>query len=142
MQVTFSLQRARYGDPEVNPQSEAYRGRVDPYGPRSCYDESKRYGESIVRAYRDKHNIDVRVARIFNTYGPKMRIDDCRVIPPFVRQALNVNDLTVYGEGEQTRVFVTSRISSLDFAISSSSTFKRLSTSGIQMNGRSTNWQS
>jgi len=94
-----------YGDPEVNPQSEEYRGRVDPYGPRSCYDESKRYGESIVRAYRDKHDIDVRVARIFNTYGSRMRIDDGRVIPTFVRQALNGNDLTVYGEGEQTRSF-------------------------------------
>jgi len=94
-----------YGDPEVNPQPESYRGRVDPYGPRSCYDESKRYGESLVRAYRDKHDIDVRVARIFNTYGPRMRVDDGRVIPTFVRQALNENDLTVYGDGQQTRSF-------------------------------------
>lgn len=94
-----------YGDPGVNPQPEDYRGRVDPYGPRSCYDESKRYGESLVRAYRDKHDIDVRVARIFNTYGPRMRVDDGRVIPTFVRQALNGNELTVYGDGEQTRSF-------------------------------------
>lgn len=94
-----------YGDPEVNPQPEEYRGNVDPYGPRSCYDESKRYGESLVRAYREKHDLDVRVARIFNTYGPRMRIDDGRVIPNFMRQALTGEDLTVYGNGEQTRSF-------------------------------------
>lgn len=94
-----------YGDPEVNPQNEDYRGNVDPYGPRSCYDESKRYGESIVRAYRDKHDLDVRVARIFNTYGPRMRLDDGRVIPTFARQALTGEDLTVHGDGEQTRSF-------------------------------------
>lgn len=94
-----------YGDPEVNPQPEDYRGNVDPYGPRSCYDESKRYGESIVRAYRDKHDLDVRVARIFNTYGPRMRLDDGRVIPNFMKQALGGDDLTVYGDGSQTRSF-------------------------------------
>lgn len=94
-----------YGDPEVNPQPEDYRGNVDPYGPRSCYDESKRYGESLVRAYREKHDLDVRVARIFNTYGPRMRIDDGRVIPNFMRQALTGEDLTVYGDGKQTRSF-------------------------------------
>ncbi len=94
-----------YGDPKVNPQPEDYRGNVDPYGPRSCYDESKRYGESLVRAYRDEHDIDVRVARIFNTYGPRMRLDDGRVIPNFVKQALRGDDLTVYGDGSQTRSF-------------------------------------
>lgn len=94
-----------YGDPEVNPQPESYRGNVDPYGPRSCYDESKRYGEALVRGYRDKHDLDVRVARIFNTYGPRMRLDDGRVIPNFMRQALTGEDLTVYGDGEQTRSF-------------------------------------
>jgi dTDP-glucose 4,6-dehydratase len=94
-----------YGDPEVNPQPEDYRGNVDPYGPRSCYDESKRYGEAIVRAYRDKHDLDVRVARIFNTYGSRMRLDDGRVIPTFVHQALTGEDLTVHGDGEQTRSF-------------------------------------
>lgn len=94
-----------YGDPEVNPQSEDYRGNVDPYGPRSCYDESKRYGEALVRAYRDKHDLDVRVARIFNTYGPRMRLDDGRVIPNFMKQALTGKDLTVYGDGSQTRSF-------------------------------------
>ncbi|ELZ31332.1 UDP-glucuronate decarboxylase [Halogeometricum pallidum JCM 14848] len=94
-----------YGDPEVNPQPESYRGNVDPYGPRSCYDESKRYGESLVRSYREQHDLDVRVVRIFNTYGPRMRIDDGRVIPTFVRQALANEDLTVYGDGTQTRSF-------------------------------------
>jgi len=94
-----------YGDPEVNPQPEDYRGKVDPFGPRACYDESKRYGESLVRAYRNEHDIDVRVVRIFNTYGPRMRIDDGRVIPTFVQQALTGKDLTVYGDGSQTRSF-------------------------------------
>ena len=94
-----------YGDPEVNPQPESYRGNVDPYGPRSCYDESKRYGEALVRAYRDKHDLDIRVARIFNTYGPRMRLDDGRVIPNFMKQALAGQDLTVYGDGNQTRSF-------------------------------------
>jgi len=94
-----------YGDPEVNPQPEDYRGNVDPYGPRSCYDESKRHGESLVRAYRDKHDLDVRVARIFNTYGSRMRLDDGRVIPNFMKQALTGQDLTVYGDGSQTRSF-------------------------------------
>lgn len=94
-----------YGDPEVHPQSEDYRGNVDPYGPRSCYDESKRYGESLVRAYRDQHGIDVRVARIFNTYGPRMRSDDGRVVPAFITQALAGEALTVHGDGSQTRSF-------------------------------------
>jgi dTDP-glucose 4,6-dehydratase len=94
-----------YGDPKVNPQPEDYRGNVDPYGPRSCYDESKRYGEAMVRAYRDKHDLEVRVARIFNTYSPRMRLDDGRVIPNFMKQALTGRDLTVYGDGSQTRSF-------------------------------------
>jgi dTDP-glucose 4,6-dehydratase len=94
-----------YGDPEVNPQPESYRGRTDCFGPRACYDESKRYGESLVRAYRNEHDISIRIARIFNTYGPRMNIDDGRVIPTFVRQALSSNDLTVYGDGSQTRSF-------------------------------------
>ena len=94
-----------YGDPEVNPQPEDYRGNVDPYGPRACYDESKRYGESLVRAYRDKHDSDVRIARIFNTYGPRMRVDDGRVVPTFLRQALAGEPLTVHGDGTQTRSF-------------------------------------
>ncbi|WP_340101737.1 UDP-glucuronic acid decarboxylase family protein [Salinibaculum salinum] len=94
-----------YGDPEVHPQSEDYRGNVDPYGPRSCYDESKRYGEALIRAYRDQHDLDVRIARIFNTYGTRMRLDDGRVIPNFMKQALTGKDLTVFGDGSQTRSF-------------------------------------
>jgi dTDP-glucose 4,6-dehydratase len=94
-----------YGDPEVHPQPEDYRGNADPFGPRSCYDESKRYGESLVRAYRDQHDINVRVARIFNTYGPRMRQDDGRVIPTFIRQAMHDEPLTVHGDGSQTRSF-------------------------------------
>ena len=101
----FSSTSEVYGNPEVNPQPESYRGNVDSYGPRSCYDESKRYGESMVRSYRDQHDINVRVARIFNTYGPRMRLDDGRVIPTFIRQALRGNELTVYGDGSQTRSF-------------------------------------
>jgi dTDP-glucose 4,6-dehydratase len=101
----FSSTSEVYGNPEVNPQPESYRGNVDSYGPRSCYDESKRYGESMVRSYRDQHDINVRVARIFNTYGPRMRLDDGRVIPTFIRQALCGNELTVYGDGSQTRSF-------------------------------------
>lgn len=94
-----------YGDPEVNPQPENYRGNVDPVGPRACYDESKRYSEAITTAYRDKHGLDVRIPRIFNTYGPRMREDDGRVIPNFITQALAGDDLTVYGDGSQTRSF-------------------------------------
>lgn len=94
-----------YGDPEVNPQPEDYRGNVNCFGPRACYDESKRYGESLVRAYRNEHDVDVRVARIFNTYGPRMSLNDGRVIPTFIRQALTSEDITVYGDGSQTRSF-------------------------------------
>lgn len=94
-----------YGDPEVHPQPETYRGSVAPYGHAACYDESKRYGEALVRAYRDTFDLDGRVARIFNTYGPRMRIDDGRVVPNFMRQTLTGEDLTVYGDGQQTRSF-------------------------------------
>lgn len=100
----FTLTSEVYGDPEVNPQPESYRGNVDPYGPRSCYDESKRDGESLVRGYRYKHDLDVRVARIFNTDEPRM-LDDGRVIPNFMKQALTGEDLTVYGDGKRTRSF-------------------------------------
>lgn len=92
-----------YGDPEVHPQPESYHGNVDPFGPRSCYDESKRYAEALVRAYREEYGLDTRVARIFNTYGPRMRDD--RVIPAFVTQARAGDDLTVHGDGTQTRSF-------------------------------------
>ncbi|QAU12256.1 NAD-dependent epimerase/dehydratase family protein [Halorubrum sp. BOL3-1] len=94
-----------YGDPEEHPQTESCNGNVNIRGPRSCYDESKRFGETLVVTYEREHDIDVRTARIFNTYGPRMRQDDRRVVPIFIRQALNGENLTVYGDGTQTRSF-------------------------------------
>jgi dTDP-glucose 4,6-dehydratase len=94
-----------YGDPEVHPQSEDYYGHVDPVGPRSVYDEAKRFAESITMAYHRYHGLDTRIIRIFNTYGPRMRLDDGRVVPNFICQALNREPLTIYGEGLQTRSF-------------------------------------
>ncbi|MFC1658749.1 UDP-glucuronic acid decarboxylase family protein [Candidatus Omnitrophota bacterium] len=94
-----------YGDPLVHPQSEEYFGNVNPIGPRSCYDEAKRAAEALTFAYRRQHNIDIRVVRIFNTYGPFMRINDGRVVSNLVCQALTGKDLTVYGKGSQTRSF-------------------------------------
>jgi UDP-glucuronate decarboxylase len=94
-----------YGDPEVHPQPESYNGNVNIRGPRGCYDEAKRFGETLTVAYRDRYEVDVRTARIFNTYGPRMRMDDGRVVPNFVTQALQGQDLTVYGDGSQTRSF-------------------------------------
>jgi len=92
-----------YGDPEVHPQQESYWGKVNPVGPRSVYDESKRYAESLTMAYHRHHKLDVRIARIFNTYGPRMRLDDGRVLPNFMMQALQNEALTVFGDGTQTR---------------------------------------
>jgi dTDP-glucose 4,6-dehydratase len=92
-----------YGDPLVHPQSEDYRGNVNPIGVRGVYDEAKRYAESITFAYHRHHNVETRIARIFNTYGPRLRTDDGRVIPTFVSQALSGRPLTVYGDGSQTR---------------------------------------
>jgi dTDP-glucose 4,6-dehydratase len=94
-----------YGDPLVHPQPESYWGNVNPVGPRSCYDESKRYGEALVSAFIRVHDIDARIIRIFNTYGPRMRLDDGRVVPNFVGQALRGEPLTIYGTGAQTRSF-------------------------------------
>ncbi len=94
-----------YGNPTVHPQPETYWGNVNPLGPRSVYDEAKRFSEALTMAYHREHGIDVRIVRIFNTYGPRMRIDDGRVIPNFVSQALRGEDLTVYGDGSQTRSF-------------------------------------
>ncbi len=94
-----------YGDPLVHPQAEGYWGNVNPIGPRSVYDESKRFAEAITMAYRRYRRLDVRIARIFNTYGPRMRLDDGRVVPTFVAQALRGEPLTVYGDGRQTRSF-------------------------------------
>ncbi len=94
-----------YGDPEVHPQPESYNGNVNIRGPRGCYDESKRFGETLTVAYHEEYDLDVRTARIFNTYGPRMRTDDGRVIPNFLSQAIRGEDLTVYGDGSQTRSF-------------------------------------
>ena len=94
-----------YGDPEVKPQPETYNGNVNIRGIRGCYDESKRFGETLTVAYRRRYDLDVRTARIFNTYGPRMRPDDGRVVPTFLTQALDGEDLTVYGDGTQTRSF-------------------------------------
>lgn len=94
-----------YGDPEVNPQPESYWGHVNPVGPRSVYDEAKRYAEAISMAYHHVHRIDIRIARIFNTYGPRMRLHDGRALPNFMTQALKGESLTVYGDGSQTRSF-------------------------------------
>jgi dTDP-glucose 4,6-dehydratase len=92
-----------YGDPEVHPQPESYWGHVNPVGPRSVYDESKRFAEAITMAYRRDRGVDTTIARIFNTYGPRMALDDGRVVPAFVTQALAGEPLTVFGEGTQTR---------------------------------------
>jgi len=94
-----------YGDPEVHPQPEGYWGRVNPVGPRSCYDEGKRCAETLFFDYRRQHNLDIKVARIFNTYGPRMHPDDGRVVSNFIVQALRGEPLTLYGDGAQTRSF-------------------------------------
>jgi len=94
-----------YGDPKEFPQKESYYGNVNPIGPRSVYDEAKRFGEALSILYYRKFNVDVRIIRIFNTYGPRMKMDDGRVVPNFIIQALKNEDLTVYGDGNQTRSF-------------------------------------
>ena len=94
-----------YGDPKEHPQREEYVGYVDPIGRRSVYDEAKRFAEAITMAYHRYHGLDTRIARIFNTYGPRMRLDDGRVVPNFICQALRREPLTVYGDGQQTRSF-------------------------------------
>ena len=94
-----------YGDPETNPQTELYWGNVNPIGPRSCYDEAKRYAESLTVNYHKTYGMDVKIARIFNTFGPSMRKKDGRVIPNFITQALRGEPLSVYGDGSQTRSF-------------------------------------
>ncbi len=94
-----------YGDPLVHPQREDYWGNVNPIGPRGVYDEAKRFAEALTIAYHRYHNVDTRIVRIFNTYGPRMRLDDGRALPTFMRQALCGEDLTVFGDGKQTRSF-------------------------------------
>ena len=94
-----------YGDPQVHPQSETYWGNVNPVGPRSCYDEGKRAAETVCMDYSRQHNLDVRIGRIFNTYGPRMGFDDGRVVSNFITQCLKGERLTIYGDGSQTRSF-------------------------------------
>ncbi len=94
-----------YGDPEISPQIESYWGRVNPNGVRSCYDEGKRFSEALAMAFHREHGLDVRIARIFNTYGERMRSDDGRVIPNLVNQAIQDEPMTIYGDGSQTRSF-------------------------------------
>lgn len=94
-----------YGDPLIHPQSEDYWGNVNAIGPRGCYDESKRFAEALVMAYHREHGIDTRIVRIFNTYGPRMRLNDGRVVPAFISQALKNEPMTVFGKGQQTRSF-------------------------------------
>ena len=94
-----------YGDPAVHPQTEDYWGKVNPIGPRGVYDEAKRFQEAITMAYHTYHNVETRIVRIFNTYGPRMRLNDGRVLPAFIGQALRGEDLTVFGDGSQTRSF-------------------------------------
>jgi dTDP-glucose 4,6-dehydratase len=94
-----------YGDPDVHPQTEEYWGNVNPIGPRGVYDEAKRFMEAITMAYHTFHGIDTRIVRIFNTYGPRMRLDDGRALPAFMKQAIEGHDITVFGDGSQTRSF-------------------------------------
>jgi dTDP-glucose 4,6-dehydratase len=94
-----------YGDPLEHPQRETYWGNVNPIGPRSCYDEAKRFSEALTMAYHRKHGVRTNIARIFNTYGPRMQLDDGRVVPAFVDQALRGEPITVFGDGSQTRSF-------------------------------------
>ena len=94
-----------YGDPLVHPQNEEYWGNVNPVGPRGVYDEAKRFQEAITMAYHTYHGVDTKIVRIFNTYGPRMRLNDGRVLPAFIGQALRGEDLTVFGDGSQTRSF-------------------------------------
>jgi dTDP-glucose 4,6-dehydratase len=110
-----------YGDPLVHPQPEDYWGNVDPIGPRSCYDESKRFAEAVTTAYRRVYSVDTVIVRIFNTYGPRMRPDDGRVLTNFITQALRGEPITVYGEGSQTRSFcyVTDEVDGLLTALGS-----------------------
>lgn len=101
----FSSTSEVYGDPLVHPQTESYWGNVNPSGPRSCYDESKRFGEALITHFARLHGVDYVIARIFNTYGPRMRLDDGRVVPAFIKAALNNQPMLLHGGGQQTRSF-------------------------------------
>ncbi|QMU69770.1 NAD-dependent epimerase/dehydratase family protein [Streptacidiphilus sp. P02-A3a] len=103
IRVVYASSSEVYGDPLVHPQTESYWGNVNPVGPRSVYDESKRFGEAVLAAYRRAHGVDTGIVRLFNTYGPRMKSDDGRMIPSFINQALSGSPLTIYGSGGQTR---------------------------------------
>jgi UDP-glucuronate decarboxylase len=103
--VVFTSTSEVYGDPEQHPQTESYRGSVNPIGPRACYDEGKRMAEALFFDYQRQHGVDIKVVRIFNTYGPRMNPDDGRVVSNFIVQALRGDDITIYGDGSQTRSF-------------------------------------
>jgi dTDP-glucose 4,6-dehydratase len=113
-----------YGDPEVNPQPETYWGNVNPIGPRGVYDEAKRYAEAMTMAYHRYHGVPVRIVRIFNTYGPRMRTEDGRAVPNFITQALRGRPITVYGDGSQTRslTYVSDLVDGIERLVRSSST--------------------
>ena len=112
-----------YGNPEISPQPESYWGRVNPNGVRSMYDEAKRFAEAAVSSYNRIYNVDSRIVRLFNTYGPKMKINDGRVVTNFISQALNGQDITIYGKGNQTRSFcyVSDTVSGIIKAMTSES---------------------
>ena len=103
--LLFTSTSEAYGEPKEHPQKESYWGNVNPVGIRSCYDESKRFGEALLMGYHREYNVDIKIVRIFNTYGPRMRLDDGRVIPNFITQALENKSLTIYGDGTQSRSF-------------------------------------
>ena len=103
--ILFSSTSEVYGDPKISPQVEEYWGNVNPIGIRSCYDEGKRVAETLMMEYQRNHNVDIRIARIFNTYGPNMDKNDGRVVSNFINQCLENKDITIYGEGSQTRSF-------------------------------------
>ncbi len=103
--LLYASSSESYGDPKEHPQRETYWGNVNPIGPRSCYDEAKRFGEALTMAYIRKYDVDARIIRIFNTYGPRMDLDDGRVVTNFIKQALAGQPLTIYGDGTQTRSF-------------------------------------
>lgn len=113
-----------YGDPSISPQAESYFGNVNPAGPRSVYDEGKRFGEAMVMAYVRKEGLDARIIRIFNTYGPNMQVDDGRVVSNFIVQAIKGEDITIYGDGSQTRsfCFITDMVDGLSSAMFSDKT--------------------
>ena len=125
-----------YGDPLQHPQTEEYWGNVNPIGERSCYDEGKRCAETLAFDYKREHGLEIRVARIFNTYGPRMALDDGRVVSNFVKQAIESTPMTIYGDGSQTRSFSTSATSSRASSSSWTASTPARSTSATRASSR------